>query len=76
MRPLETLRSDRGGRIAAGLAALIGLSRIYLGMHYPSDVAAGYAVAVVWLAAIDVAARRLAPVPPARSRWSLTTWYR
>src|ERR1700682_753225 len=36
---------------AALMAALIGLSRIYLGVHYPSDVVAGYAVAVVWVAA-------------------------
>jgi membrane-associated phospholipid phosphatase len=37
---------------AALMAALIGLSRIYLGVHYPSDVVAGYAVAVVWVAAL------------------------
>jgi undecaprenyl-diphosphatase len=38
--------------MAAALAALIGLSRVYLGVHYPSDVLAGYAAAVVWLAAV------------------------
>jgi undecaprenyl-diphosphatase len=37
---------------AALLAGLIGLSRIYLGVHYPSDVVAGYAAAVVWVAAL------------------------
>jgi undecaprenyl-diphosphatase len=37
---------------AALMAALIGLSRVYLGVHYPSDVVAGYAVAVVWVAAL------------------------
>jgi membrane-associated phospholipid phosphatase len=30
----------------------IGYSRIYLGVHYPSDVAAGYFVGVVWLMAV------------------------
>ena len=30
----------------------IGLSRVYLGVHYPSDVAAGYFVGAVWLAAV------------------------
>lgn len=37
---------------AALLTILIGISRIYLGVHYPSDVVAGYAAALVWLVAI------------------------
>jgi undecaprenyl-diphosphatase len=35
--------------VAALLIAAIGFSRIYLGVHYPSDVLGGYAAAVVWL---------------------------
>jgi undecaprenyl-diphosphatase len=37
---------------AAFMALAIGLSRIYLGVHYPSDVVAGYAAAVVWVATV------------------------
>lgn len=40
-------------RVCAALLILaIGLSRIYLGVHYPSDVMAGYLVAIVWLSAL------------------------
>jgi undecaprenyl-diphosphatase len=44
----------RGGRIALivfGLSMIlcIGLSRIYLGVHYPSDVLGGYWVSACWV---------------------------
>jgi undecaprenyl-diphosphatase len=38
--------------LAAALIALIGMSRIYLGVHWPSDVLAGYAAATVWMGAV------------------------
>ena len=34
------------------LVLLIGLSRMYLGVHYLSDVLAGYAAGGVWLSAL------------------------
>ncbi len=43
--------------IAAAVVAAIGLSRIYLGVHYPSDVLAGYLSAAMWVAAMITADR-------------------
>lgn len=37
---------------AALLIAAIGLSRIYLGVHYPTDVLGGYVAAAVWVSSM------------------------
>ncbi len=53
---------------AALLIVAIGLSRLYLGVHYFSDVAGGYAAGVLWLSACISgleAARRWRAAPPA-----------
>jgi membrane-associated phospholipid phosphatase len=64
-------RPDPVRRIVVGTSStawilLIGASRVYLGVHYPSDVLAGYAAAVPWLTAClyayDRYERRIEPL--------------
>ena len=49
-------------RVAVAVAAvvlilLIGFSRIYLGVHYPSDVLGGFAAGIVWVGAVALGDR-------------------
>jgi len=39
---------------AAIMILLIGISRIYLGVHHPSDVVASYAVGLIWVMTIAI----------------------
>jgi undecaprenyl-diphosphatase len=41
--------------LAVFLIGLIGLSRVYLGVHYPSDVLAGYSAGAFWVASVALA---------------------
>ncbi|HJY87584.1 MAG TPA: phosphatase PAP2 family protein [Candidatus Acidoferrales bacterium] len=57
-------RRTRAGLVRAAVVALavsliigIGFSRVYLGFHYPTDVAAGYLVGLVWVSALLLAGR-------------------
>ena len=38
--------------VAGAVVGAIGASRVFLGVHYPSDVVAGYLVGAVWLSLI------------------------
>ena len=39
---------------AAGFAVMVAMSRIYLGVHYPSDILAGWAAATVWTVGVYI----------------------
>lgn len=38
--------------VAASFVLLVGLSRIYLGVHYPSDILAGWTAACAWVVGV------------------------
>ena len=56
--------------VALGMSGLVAFSRLYLGVHYPTDVLAGMAAGALWALVCDFAAWRLqregVVAPPAR----------
>lgn len=52
------------GAMGAALAVLIALSRLYLGVHWPTDIAAGGLAATFWLASCLVVRRWMAGARP------------
>jgi membrane-associated phospholipid phosphatase len=64
---LVLLQWDRPGRpwlMALGglFVVFIGLSRVYLGVHYPSDIVGGWLLAIVWVVSFHQMVFRWAPL--------------
>jgi membrane-associated phospholipid phosphatase len=65
---------------AVGIIALIGFSRVYLGVHYPSDVLAGWTGGAMWIISVFLFTRirssRSDTEPPARipAEWTVGRW--
>ncbi len=49
---------------AAAFIVLVGISRIYLGVHYPSDILAGWAAGTTWVVLMYQLVARRSPPPP------------
>ena len=60
-RPVLTRRRDRVYilGVATFITALVGLTRIYLGVHWTTDVLAGWAAGAAWATACWLAGRWL-----------------
>ncbi|WP_429131692.1 phosphatase PAP2 family protein [Ensifer sp. 4252] len=69
---LSRVQSSRATRlyviaVALVLTLMVGLSRIYLGVHYPTDVLGGWCAGATWATICWMIARRYLPRPEERT---------
>jgi len=67
---IASLEPRRGTKVmvyalAVLLVLCIGISRVYLGVHWPSDVLAGWCLGAAWALAAWIVLLRIARRPPA-----------
>ena len=49
--------------LAGSFALLVGISRIYLGVHYPSDILGGFAAGIAWVSGVYLVLYRIRERP-------------
>ena len=57
---MKDLTDARWIKLKGILFLLIGLSRIYLGVHYTTDVIAGFSAALIWILVVRFVEMQLA----------------